>query len=130
MVTGNVPFDGKDPSANVLHKHLKAELVPPGPRQPKLSAGISEVIRMIDDGQDLRRQHKNCKDPLMDLQGPSAKKKCPCSRYRRHPAAVKTFPALVDTDSAASAAVVRGRQLRHGAAPIRQLLVGPIAASW
>src|SRR4029077_3416670 len=46
MVTGNVPFDGKNPSA-VMHKHLKAELVAPDHVNPKLSAGISEVIEMM-----------------------------------------------------------------------------------
>ena len=46
MVTGNVPFDGKNPSS-VMHKHLKAELVPPDHVNPKLSAGISEVIEMM-----------------------------------------------------------------------------------
>jgi hypothetical protein len=41
MVTGSVPFDGKNPSA-VMHKHLKAELVnPPDHVNPKLSRRAS-----------------------------------------------------------------------------------------
>jgi tRNA A-37 threonylcarbamoyl transferase component Bud32 len=46
MVTGSVPFDGKNPSS-VMHKHLKAAPIPPDQVNPKLSAGISEVIEMM-----------------------------------------------------------------------------------
>ena len=65
MVTGNVPFDGKNPSA-VMHKHLKAELVPPDHVNPKLSAGISEVIEMMM-AKDPKARYKSCKDLLIDL---------------------------------------------------------------
>ncbi|MCA9295866.1 MAG: serine/threonine protein kinase [Phycisphaerales bacterium] len=46
MVTGRVPFEGKNPSA-VMHKHLKADLVPPDHINPKLSAGCALVIEMM-----------------------------------------------------------------------------------
>jgi serine/threonine protein kinase len=65
MVTGNVPFDGKNPSS-VMHKHLKADLIPPDHVNPKLSAGISEVIEMMM-AKDPRKRYKNCKDLLIDL---------------------------------------------------------------
>lgn len=65
MVTGNVPFDGKNPSA-VMHKHLKADLVPPDHVNPKLSAGIAEVIEMMM-AKDPRKRYQNCKDLLVDL---------------------------------------------------------------
>ena len=65
MVTGNVPFDGKNPSA-VMHKHLKAELVAPDHVNPKLSAGVSEVIEMMMNKEPGRR-YQNCKDLLIDL---------------------------------------------------------------
>ncbi len=65
MVTGNVPFEGKNPSA-VMHKHLKADLVPPDHVNPKLSAGISEVIEMMM-AKDPARRYKNCSDLLIDL---------------------------------------------------------------
>ncbi len=65
MVTGNVPFDGKNPSA-VMHKHLKAELVPPDHVNPKLSGGISEVIEMMMN-KEPRKRYQNCKDLLVDL---------------------------------------------------------------
>lgn len=65
MVTGSVPFDGKNPSA-VMHKHLKAELVPPDHVNPKLSAGISEVIEMMM-AKDPRARYQSCKDLLVDL---------------------------------------------------------------
>lgn len=65
MVTGNVPFDGKNPSA-VMHKHLKADLVPPDHVNPRLSAGISEVIEMMM-AKDVKRRYQKCADLLADL---------------------------------------------------------------
>ncbi len=65
MVTGSVPFDGKNPSA-VMHKHLKAELVPPDHVNPKLSSGISEAIEMMM-AKDPRARYQNCKDLIEDL---------------------------------------------------------------
>ncbi len=65
MVTGSVPFDGKNPSA-VMHKHLKAELVPPDHVNPKLSASISEVIEMMMAKNPAKR-YRTCADLLLDL---------------------------------------------------------------
>lgn len=65
MVTGTVPFDGKNPSA-VMHKHLKETPTPPDQVNPKLSAGISEVIEMMM-AKDPRERYPSCKDVLVDL---------------------------------------------------------------
>ena len=65
MVTGSVPFEGKNPSS-VMHKHLKSELVPPDHVNPKLSAGISEVIEMMMSKR-VSNRYQNCADLLMDL---------------------------------------------------------------
>ena len=65
MVTGSVPFEGKSPSA-VMHKHLKSELVPPDHVNPKLSAGISEVIEMMM-AKKIKNRYKDCTDLLVDL---------------------------------------------------------------
>lgn len=65
MVTGAVPFDGKNPS-DVMHKHLKSELVPPDHVNPKLGAGISEVIEMMM-AKDPKKRYGSCKDLLVDL---------------------------------------------------------------
>lgn len=46
MVTGRLPFEGKSPS-EVMHKHLKAALVPPDHVNPKLSGGVAQVIEMM-----------------------------------------------------------------------------------
>jgi tRNA A-37 threonylcarbamoyl transferase component Bud32 len=75
MVTGNVPFDGKSPSA-VMHKHLKAELVPPDHVNPKLSAGISEVIEMMM-AKNPRDRYQSCRDLLGDLRAVRAGKTPP-----------------------------------------------------
>ncbi len=65
MVVGNVPFDGKNPSA-VMHKHLKTDLVAPDHVRPDLSAGISEVIEMMM-AKDPRQRYASCKDLIGDL---------------------------------------------------------------
>jgi len=65
MVTGNVPFDGKNPSS-VMHKHLKSDLVPPDHVNPKLSAGLSEVIEMMM-AKSRRSRYQSCADLLSDL---------------------------------------------------------------
>ncbi len=65
MVTGSVPYEGKNPSA-VMHKHLKSELVPPDHVNPKLSAGISEVIEMMM-AKRVKDRYANCTDVLVDL---------------------------------------------------------------
>ncbi len=46
MVTGRVPFEGKNPSA-VMHRHLKSELEPPDHLNPELSPACAQVIEMM-----------------------------------------------------------------------------------
>ena len=65
MVTGNVPYEGKNPSS-VMHKHLKSELIPPDHVNPKLGAGISEVIEMMM-AKRVKERYQNCSDLLIDL---------------------------------------------------------------
>lgn len=65
MLTGSVPFDGKNPSA-VMHKHLKAELVPPDHVNAKLSAGSAEIIEMMM-AKSPKARYQNCRDLLIDL---------------------------------------------------------------
>jgi serine/threonine-protein kinase len=75
MITGSVPFDGKNPSA-VMHKHLKAELVPPDHVNAKLSAGLSEVVEMMM-AKDPRKRYQSAKDLLTDLRAVKAKQPPP-----------------------------------------------------
>ena len=65
MVTGRVPFEGKNPSA-VMHKHLKNELTPPDHLNPKLSAGCAQVIEMMLD-KSAKARYQNAGDLLEDL---------------------------------------------------------------
>ncbi|MCH2140175.1 MAG: serine/threonine protein kinase [Phycisphaerales bacterium] len=46
MVTGHVPFSGKNPS-DVMRQHLKTELKPPDQANPALSSGFCQVIEMM-----------------------------------------------------------------------------------
>lgn len=65
MITGVVPFDGKNPSA-VMHKHLKEPLNPPDQVNPRLSAGIAEVVELMM-AKSPKDRYQNCKDLILDL---------------------------------------------------------------
>ena len=66
MVTGRVPFSGKNPS-QVMHKHLKAELTPPDQLNPSLSAGFSQIIEMMMAKSPTDR-YSNASELLEDLE--------------------------------------------------------------
>ncbi len=66
MVTGRVPFDGKNPS-EVMHRHLKSELVPPDHINPRLSAGCAQVIEKMM-AKHSKDRYQNCADLIIDLE--------------------------------------------------------------
>ncbi|MGP1310831.1 MAG: serine/threonine-protein kinase [Phycisphaerales bacterium] len=65
MLTGRVPFEGKDPN-DVMRAHLKTALTAPDHVNPKLSADVSEVIEMMMAKRPDER-HQNATDLLEDL---------------------------------------------------------------
>ena len=65
MVTGKVPFSGKNPS-DVMHRHLKQELVPPDHINPSLSPGFSQIIEMMM-AKDVSQRYQNASDLIEDL---------------------------------------------------------------
>jgi len=69
MVTGQVPFDGPNPSA-VMHKHLKSELTPPDHINPNLSAGVGEIIEVMM-AKDRDERYASTSDLLQDLKAVS-----------------------------------------------------------
>jgi len=66
LVTGKVPFEGKNPS-EVMHRHLKNELVPPDHVNPQLSAGAAQVIEMMM-AKNPKDRYQNCGDLVQDLE--------------------------------------------------------------
>jgi serine/threonine-protein kinase len=66
MVTGKVPFEGKNPS-EVMHKHLKEELRPPDHVNPKISAGCAQIIEMCL-AKSRRDRYQTVKDLWQDLE--------------------------------------------------------------
>jgi serine/threonine-protein kinase len=66
MVTGKVPFEGKNPSA-VMHKHLKQPLVPPDHVNSKLSPETAMVIEMMM-AKSRRKRYQSVTDLLVDLE--------------------------------------------------------------
>ena len=65
MVTGKVPYEGTTPS-QVMHKHLKAPLVPPDHLNPQISAGTALIIETMLK-KDARDRYQNAKQLLRDL---------------------------------------------------------------
>lgn len=66
MVTGRVPYTGKNPS-DVMHRHLKSELVPPDHRNPELSAGCAQVIEMLL-AKNPKDRYQSATDLIKDLE--------------------------------------------------------------
>ncbi len=66
MVTGQIPFDGPNPSA-VMHKHLKNEIIPPDHLNPELSTGIGEIIEVCMAKSPSKRYNTTA-DLLKDLE--------------------------------------------------------------
>jgi serine/threonine-protein kinase len=66
MVTGRVPFEGKNPSA-VMHKHLKDSLEPPDHINPDLSVGCAQVIEMMM-AKRAKERYRDANDLLEDLE--------------------------------------------------------------
>jgi eukaryotic-like serine/threonine-protein kinase len=126
MVTGNVPFDGSNPSA-VMHKHLKSELVPPDHVNPKLSAGIAEVIEMMM-AKDPKKRYQHCKDLLVDLKA--------LRKGETPPIAHKDMPPAVDVASIMKAEASAHTEIASAPEPhlnagtmLRQPLVIGLAAA-
>ncbi len=65
MVTGRVPFEGKNPSA-VMHKHLKTPLIPPDHVNPRLTPGCAQVIEKMM-AKDPKDRYERIADLLQDL---------------------------------------------------------------
>ena len=65
MVTGKVPFTGKNPS-DVMHRHLKQELVPPDHLNASLSPGFSQIVEMMM-AKDVAQRYQNASDLIEDL---------------------------------------------------------------
>jgi serine/threonine-protein kinase len=66
MVTGRVPFEGKNPS-EVMHRHLKTSLEPPDHLNPEISAGCAQVIEMMMAKKVDERYHRSV-DLIEDLE--------------------------------------------------------------
>lgn len=66
MVTGKVPYEGKNPS-EVMRRHLKEDLVAPDHVNKSLSTGCAMVIEMMM-AKDKKDRYRNCHDLIEDLE--------------------------------------------------------------
>ena len=65
MVTGSVPFKGKNPS-EVMHRHLKDQLVAPDEINPAISSGLAQIIEMMM-AKDPSDRYRNAAELTEDL---------------------------------------------------------------
>ncbi|MDP7007949.1 MAG: serine/threonine-protein kinase [Phycisphaerales bacterium] len=65
LVTGRVPFPGKNPS-DVMRRHLKQDLIPPDHINESLSAGFSQIIEMMM-AKEVSQRYQNARDLLSDI---------------------------------------------------------------
>ena len=65
MVTGRVPFEGKNPT-EVMQRHLKDPLTPPDHLVPELSQGTAMIVEMML-AKDARDRYQNASQLLEDL---------------------------------------------------------------
>ena len=79
MVTGQVPFDGSNPSA-VMHRHLKAPVPPPDQFNSSLSDGICEIIEVCMT-KDRDSRYASASELLEDLE--AVKRGAPPTQARR-----------------------------------------------
>ena len=70
MVTGKVPFSGKNPS-DVMHRHLKQDLVPPDHINTSLSPGFSQIVEMMM-AKEVSQRYQNASDLIEDLDAVAA----------------------------------------------------------
>ncbi len=102
MVTGNVPFNGKNPT-EVMQKHLKSALVPPDHVNPTLSAGFSEVIEMMM-AKSRKNRYKDCRDVLEDLRAVKKGERPPIAHTEAPAAALEE---LLSSEAAQSAPAIK-----------------------
>jgi serine/threonine-protein kinase len=111
MVTGRVPFEGKNPSA-VMHQHLKSQLEPPDHLNPKLSAGCAQVIEMMMM-KDPAERYQTATDLLHDLQLISESQ--PPHFARKKQLDLSAIATSIATEAVKSAPVVQKEPERDGA---------------
>ncbi len=65
MVTGSVPFTGKNPT-EVMHRHLKDQPTPPDEVNPAISSGLAQIIEMMM-AKDPGDRYRNAAELIEDL---------------------------------------------------------------
>jgi len=118
MVTGKVPYEGTTPS-QVMHKHLKAPLVPPDHLNPQISAGVALIIETMLK-KDARDRYQNAKQLLRDLDLVLAGQD---PEFAKPHVDLSTIATAVNGASAQPAAVVRKESTGVFANPLMVALV-------
>ncbi len=121
MVTGQVPFSGKNPT-EVMQKHLKSPLTPPDHVNPKLSAGISEVIEMMM-AKSRKHRYKSCTDLLVDLRALLKGEDPPIAHKETPTSTLAEIAQVTSTAEPASIAVDRSRPASPFSYPIVRFML-------
>ncbi len=106
MVTGQVPFEGPNPSA-VMHQHLKAELMPPDHLNNELSSGVCEVIEVCM-AKSPDKRYNSSGDLLEDLEAVAAGKPPQEARKKFDIASIAALDDTAHSGAAPAWAAVSG----------------------
>ena len=113
MVTGRVPFSGKNPS-QVMHKHLKSDLTPPDHLNPSLSAGFSQIIEMMM-AKNREERYQSASDLLEDLE---LSRKGEPPHFARAKVDLSQLAVKLGSPQAGPAATPQAQSEGGGAAPL------------
>ena len=113
MVTGRVPFSGKNPS-QVMHKHLKSDLTPPDHLNPSLSAGFSQIIEMMM-AKNREERYQSASDLLEDLE---LSRKGEPPHFARAKVDLSQLAVKLGSPQAGPAAAPQAQSEGGGAAPL------------
>ena len=122
MVTGKVPFEGTTPS-QVMHKHLKAPLVPPDHLNPQISAGVALIIETMMK-KDPRERYQNARDLVQDLELVLAGKE---PEYAKPAVDIASITSAVSSSAQEPVAIVRKDDPKPFASLPAIILIGVLA---
>ena len=105
MLTGKVPFEGKNPN-EVMQRHLKDALVPPDHLVPTISNGCAEVVEMMM-AKPARDRYQSAKELIEDI---DLVMKGEAPHHARKPLDVGSLAAVADEAPATA-------ELRHAGPP-------------
>ena len=124
MVTGRVPFNGKNPS-EVMHRHLKDQIVPPDQVNPSISSGLAQIIELMM-AKDPRDRYRNAEELLEDLDEVEAGRP---PRHARSAMDIASVVSSMSTDASDPSANAPRRAKKDDTQALNMAMIAGLALS-